>query len=87
MLFALLDLLDCREIQRSDHNIENISSFLIDSYFREFISEPCNLLLEDETHPTRYHGYTTEYGLENQPTPSVAKGSPKPVLRMDLRKM
>ena len=40
--------------------LKKIVSFLLDSHVSQFIFEPYNLQLEDETHSTRYHGLTTK---------------------------
>ena len=49
-----------------EYRFEETFSLLIDSRVSEFIFEPCYLLLEDETHSTRYHRHTTKDALDQQ---------------------
>ena len=42
-------------------------SLFNDSHISEFISEPCNLLLEDETHSTRHSRYAEEHVVGQDP--------------------
>ena len=42
-------------------------SLFNDSHISEFISEPCNLLLEDETHSTRHSRYAEEHVVGKNP--------------------
>ena len=51
---------------------KEILPFLIYFLISKFIFEPYNLLLEDETHSTRYHGHTTEHVLEQKPRITLA---------------
>ena len=46
---------------------KEILPFLIYFLISKSIFEPYNLLLEDETHSTRYHGHTAEHVLEQKP--------------------
>ena len=46
--------------------LKKLFSFFIDSHVSEFIFEPCCLLLEDETHSTRYHRHTAKDVLDQQ---------------------
>ena len=55
LLFALLNLHDRYSNLRLDYRFKNIVYLFSDSHVSQFIFEPCHLLLEDETHSTRYH--------------------------------
>jgi len=58
LLCALSHLLGHYRIQWPEHRFEGIFSLLIYPGIPQFISEPCYLLLEIETHPTSHHGRT-----------------------------
>ena len=66
LLFALLNLRDCYSNLRLDYRFKNIVYLFSDSLVSQFIFEPCHLLLEDETHSTRYRRHTTKDVLEQQ---------------------
>ena len=50
---------------------EKVFSFPFDSHAPKFIFEPCNLLLEDETHSTCYHGDAAEHFSEKKSATSL----------------
>ena len=60
LLFALFHLHGCYSNLWLEYRFKKIVSFLIDSHVSQFIFEPYNLQLEDETHSTRYHEHTTK---------------------------
>ena len=66
MLFALSHLHGCYSNLWLDYRFEETFSLLTDSRVPEFIFEPCHLLLEDETHSTRYHRHTAKDDLDQQ---------------------
>ena len=66
MLFALSHLHGCYSNLWLEYRFKETFSFLIDSHVSEFIFEPCYLLLEDETHSTRYHKHTAKDVLDQQ---------------------
>ena len=49
-----------------EYRLKETFSLLGDSHVPEFIFEPCYLLLEDETHSTRYHKHTAKDVLDQQ---------------------
>ena len=46
---------------RLEYNVEKTSFYPHDNPLSKFVFESCNLLLEDETHPTRCHEQTEEH--------------------------
>ena len=66
LLFALSHLHGCYSNLWLEYRLKKTFSLLGDSHEPEFIFEPCYLLLEDETHSTRYHGDTAKGVLDQQ---------------------
>ena len=66
LLFVLLNLRDCYSNLRLDYRFKNIVYLFSDSLVSQFNFEPRHLLLEDETHSTRYRRHTTKDVLEQQ---------------------
>ena len=66
LLFTLSHLHGCYSNLWLEYRFKETFSFLIDSHVSEFIFEPCNLLLEDETRSTRYHTHTAKDVLDQQ---------------------
>ncbi len=73
-LFTILYVLGCPGNLRLDYRFEEIFTFLKHSLVSEFVFEPCNLLLEDETHS--YYGHTAKHPV---PQKSPVKLIVKPV--------
>ena len=61
MLFSLLDLRDRHWDQRPKYCHEEVSSLCSNSCISQLITEPFNLLLENDTNSARYHGHSTEH--------------------------
>ena len=53
----------CLSNHQPEHRLEESFSFLTNSRISQFILEPHNLLLEDETHSTSSHEHTEEHVL------------------------